>query len=294
MKSIELHVAQSQDGIRLDRFLRDALAGIPARSIRFAIDAGEVFVEGRRRPKGDPVRAGERVTAGRIAEADDWEPLPGDVAGASVLFHDGVVAVLDKPEGIPTEPLGIREAGTLAGYFRWRFPETREWLSSPGMPLLSRLDTDTSGAVLAAMTEPAWLCLNLQRQEAAITKRYLCMVLGRIDGPATLAGTIETRGGTRVRVRAAMPEPNPVYWTKISPLASDGRHTLVSADILKGKRHQIRAHLAAAGHPIVGDRTYGTGGGERLMLHAAEVSFDHPETGQRMRVASPAPKGFGF
>lgn len=292
MKRFELQVDGSQDGIRLDRFLRGALAGIPARSIRHAIESAQVSVDGRRRAKGDPVRRGEIVLAENVAETSDWEPLPGDVEGASVLYRDAFVAVLEKPAGIPTEPTGIREPGTLAGYFRWRFPETRHWCTEPGMPLLSRLDTDTSGAVLAAMTEPAWRKLLAQRQDATIAKRYLCVVGGRIDGPAVLKAAIETRGGARVTVRMSDPEPAPVYWTRIRPLETDGRTTLVSAEILKGKRHQIRAHLAAAGHPIVGDRLYGKGEGERLMLHAAEVTFDHPDTGERTTVASPAPKGF--
>jgi 23S rRNA pseudouridine1911/1915/1917 synthase len=294
MKRIDLEVPGTGDGLRLDRFLRDSLAPLSAKSIRLAIETGEVFVAGKRLSKGDRVRAGQKVLVARIAEPSDWLPFPGEVEGASVLFHDGVVAVLEKPEGIPTEPLEIHEPGTLAGYFRWRFPETQAWCLSPGMPLLSRLDFDTSGVVLAALTEAAWRILLRQREAAGISKRYLCLAEGDLGEPAILKGTIESRGGARVKVRPELEEPLPVYWTRIFPLASDGRRTLVAAEILKGKRHQIRAHLAAAGHPIVGDPLYGRGEQGRLMLHAAEVTFDHPETGQRMTVNSPAPKGFGI
>ncbi|HEY5996575.1 MAG TPA: RluA family pseudouridine synthase [Candidatus Deferrimicrobiaceae bacterium] len=292
MKTVELDVSGSGDGLRVDRFLRDSLPPLSTRSIRLALETGEVFSAGKTLSKGDRVRAGQKIVVRRLAEPSDWQPLPGDVEGASVLFQDGVVAVLDKPEGIPTEPLSILEAGTLAGFFRWRFPETQDWCLSTGTPLLSRLDFDTSGVVLAALTEPAWRELIRQREEAAIGKRYICVVDGMIAEPATLKGTIESRGGARVRVRPSIEEPSPVYWTRIFPLASDGRRTLAAAEILKGKRHQVRAHLAAAGHPIVGDTLYGKGERGRLMLHAAGVTFDHPVSAQRMTVTSSAPKGF--
>ncbi len=295
ISGLELIVPPERGGHRLDRFLRDSFPMVPGRSIRSAMERGDVLVAGRKGAKGHPVHAGETVVIRRLAESFDWLPIPGDVPGASILYRDSSVAVIDKPPGVQTEPLGILEPGTMAGYFYWRFPDTVAWNNPPGSPLLSRLDRETSGIILAAMTGAAFRALADQRQAGEISKRYLCRVAGRIQEPAILKWPIDTKGGDRVKVRKDSTDLQPNYWTRIYPVSFDGCRSLVSAEIRKGRRHQIRAHLAASGHPIVGDRIYG-GMGEcegRLLLHAAAVTFEHPDSGIRMTVESPAPKDFG-
>jgi len=293
-----LVVPPGASGVRLDRFLRDRFPGVPSRSVRFAVEAGEVRVEGVAAPKGRILREGEIVLVSSLAEEEDWLPVPCDLPGACVAYDDGRVAVLCKPHDVHTEPQRPLEAGTLAGYLRRLHPETARIAPVPGLTLLTRLDYATSGAVPAALDAEAYARLRHEREMGRIVKRYLCVVEGEILDPITLDSVIESSGGEAVRVRKGATDPDPRRWTTIEPLgrAGEGR-TLVRATISRGKRHQIRAHLAAAGHPIVGDRRYAAvppegPGKTRLMLHAEQVEFRHPATGEPLRVDCPAPASF--
>lgn len=253
---------------------------------------------GERAKKGRFLQEGEEVSVKRIAEKKDWLPEPGDVPGAFVLYADQHVTVLDKPVNVHTEPQRPLERGTLAGYLLERYPHVIECSNDPGLTLLTRLDYATSGAVPAALSGDAFAFLAREREQGRIVKNYVCLVAGRLEGEMSLAFLLDTGGGEKVRVRTDRREPDPRYWTAVSPLRTMGDYTLVRASISKGKRHQIRAHLAAAGLPIVGDRRYAAVPGEgpvstRLMLHAAEVCFMHPEKKEPLKVTSPLPDLFG-
>ena len=293
-----LDVLPGESGVRLDRFLRDRFPGVPSRSVRFAIEGGNVRVGGAAFPKGRILREGETVTVGSLAEESDWLPVPSDLPGASVAYEDPHVAVLSKPHDAHTESQRPLEAGTLAGYLRMLHPEVAEIAPVPGLTLLTRLDFATSGAVPAALTTQAWTFLRHEREMGGIRKRYLCLVEGDVPESLPIDYTIDSGGGGSVRVRKESADPDPCRWTWIEPVkgVAPGR-TLVRATISRGKRHQIRAHLAAAGHPIVGDRRYASvppegPGKTRLMLHAEEVIFRHPATGETLRVVCPAGSEF--
>ncbi len=297
-ESLIYEVPEEKDGCRLDRFLRQSIPGVPARSVRFAIEAGDVRLGGEAAKKGRILRQGEKVTVMRIPEAGDWLPVPGDVPGASVLHADGEVAVLSKPVDVHTDPHRPREKGTLAGYLMWLFPGVTSVSQEPGSTLLTRLDYSTSGVVPAALTPESYEFLLREREKGRIVKTYLCLVRGSLDREMSLAFRLDTEGGERVRVRTEEREPDSLHWTSVYPVRAAGDCTLVRAVISRGKRHQIRAHLAAAGFPIVGDRRYSAvppegAGKTRLLLHAAEVSFIHPVKKEPVRVESPTPEEFG-
>jgi 23S rRNA pseudouridine1911/1915/1917 synthase len=226
-------------------------------------------------------------------------PEPGDLPGAAVLFADDVVAVLDKPPDVHTEAHRPGERGTLAGYLRYRFPSVEQISSMPGLTLLTRLDYTTSGVVPAALTPEALDFFSREREKGEIRKAYYCLVSGRFDEGRTLSFRIDAEGGETVRVRTEDRDPDPSRWTTVTPVRREGSVTFLRAEISRGKRHQIRAHLAAAGFPVVGDRKYGAvppegAGRTRLMLHAADVNFLHPKSGERMTVVSPLPEEFGL
>jgi len=297
LKDQKFPVPPQAAGVRLDRFLRDRLPDAPARSIRFALEAGAVRVDGQIGAKGRPLRGGENVTVSALAAADDWLPPPGEVPGAGVAYADGHVAVLCKPCDVHTEPQRPNERGTLAGFLRMRFPQVADVAPVPGLTLLTRLDYATSGAVSAALTPAAFRFLQKEREMGRLEKQYLCLVDGEVEAPFPIPWAIDAAGGSTVRVRVNRPDPDPLRWTHVEPIRSLGATTLVRATISRGKRHQIRAHLAAAGHPIVGDRRYAAvpteGPGKvRLMLHAARVTMRHPETGNPFSVDCEAPAEF--
>lgn len=297
IQGLRLPVDPSRDGVRLDRFLRLALPALPGRSVAFAIASGDVSIAGGRAAKGRVMRAGEEVVIRRIPEEADWLPRAEDLPGASVLYEDASVTVLDKPAGAHTEPHRPGEAGTLAGYLLHRHPAVAEFTRAPGLSLLARLDHAVSGAVPAALTAEALDFLVREREGGRIRKVYACLVEGRVAEETTVSFVLDTRGGEKVRVRTDRREPDSRYWTVLSPVRGAGPLTLVRAAIAKGKRHQVRAHLAAAGFPIVGDGLYAAASSEgkkkgRLMLHAAEVSFVHPERREPITVVSPLPEEF--
>jgi 23S rRNA pseudouridine1911/1915/1917 synthase len=287
----------SASGKRLDRYLRDLFPGIPSRSIRHALESGSVCVDGEKGVKGRTVREGEEVTVEALAEAEDWLPVSCDIPGAYVVFADELVAVLYKPFDVHTEPQRPNETGTLAGYLRSCYPHVADIAPVPGLTLLTRLDFATSGVVPAALTPGAFDALRHEREMGRIEKRYLCLVEGELSAAASIDWEIDSAGSEEVRVRRKSRDPDPRRWTRVESVRTAGGRTLVRAWISKGKRHQIRAHLAAEGHPIVGDRRYGAvpaegPGRERLMLHAEAVTFRHPGTGEAVTVTCPAPREF--
>ncbi len=290
-------VTEDRDGWRLDRFLRESIPEVPSKSVRFAIDAGDVRVGGEAAKKGRTLRRGEEVVVKRIPEARDWFPVPGTLPGASLLYDDADVAVLSKPVDAHTEPHRPLEKATLAGYLGWLYPQVLAFSTEPGLTLLTRLDYATSGAVSASLTPAALEFLLREREHGRIVKTYLCLVAGTLDREMSLSFRLDTGGGDIVRARMECREPDSRYWTTVTPIRAAGDRTLVRAVISKGKRHQVRAHLAAAGFPIVGDRRYSTvppdgPGSTRLMLHAAEVRFTHPSKKEPVLVESPAPEEF--
>lgn len=297
LEQIALTVEERERGSRLDRFLRVRLPGLPAKSIRFAIEAGEVRVNGMAGEKGETLRAGDQVSVHQVAEERDWLPEPGELPGASVLYEDEWVVVLEKPPDLHTEPQRPREKGTLAGFLLHRYPFVERISPTPGLTLLTRLDYATSGAVPAALGEQSFATLTRDREQGRIRKVYACVVAGRLQEEMILSQRIDSGGGTRVQVLSGSREPDPLRWTTVTPIREGENATLARATICRGKRHQIRAHLAAAGFPILGDRRYSAvppvgPGKERLMLHASEVVFPHPQTGKPMRVVSPLPGEF--
>lgn len=290
-------VSVKEAGRRLDRFLRERYPEVPSRSVRFALGAGTVRVDGVVAPKGRALREGETVSVAALAEWQDWLPVPGALPGAAVACADGHVAVLCKPHDCHTEPQRPNETGTLAGHLLLLYPDAAEISRLPGLTLLTRLDYATSGAVPAALTAAAYAYLRHEREMGNLRKTYLCLVEGEIRSASTIAFAIEAAGGDTVRVRTDREEQDPCRWTVLEPVRVAAGRTLARATIARGKRHQIRAHLAAAGHPIVGDRKYSAvpkegPGKDRLMLHAEEVSFRHPDTGEPMTVRCPAPPAF--
>jgi len=288
-------VSREQAGLRLDRFLRLAVPDVPPRSVRAALAAGRAWVNGVRAVKGTALRENDLVTVEGLAEESDWVPAPCAVPGVSVLYRDEGVIVLEKPAGVHTEARCPGEKGTLAGHLLMLCPAAASFAGGGSASLVSRLDRETSGAVLGALTAEAFGFLRAEQAAGRIRKTYACVVEGRLAERLTLSFPIESRGGSRVRVKTGERDPDPGRWTVAEPVAAGRGLTLVRVEIVKGRRHQIRAHLAAAGFPVAGDVVYGASRASsvpRLMLHAEAVHFRHPGSGAPVRVVSPLPALF--
>ncbi|HEY2743259.1 MAG TPA: RluA family pseudouridine synthase, partial [Polyangia bacterium] len=203
------------------------------------------------------------------------------------------LVAIDKPAGVPTHPLRAGERDTLANALVARHPECALVADDAREGGFShRLDIETSGVVLAARTRAAWQSLRRAFGDGAVDKEYLALV----TGAPPPSGTIDlplVHAGRRVRVAGDRDLDALAAATDFETLARGDGVALVRARSSSGRMHQIRVHLAFAGHPLVGDALYGgpspAPGTRGHFLHAAAVTFPHPSTGARTRIESPLP-----
>ena len=287
-------------GVRLDAFVAGALA-ISAAGARRLIAAGAVRVDGKRAAKGARVAVGARIeiaaAAATTKDGGRSPPLPDPELGRAlrVIHEDADLVAVDKPSGMPSHPLRPGERGTVANALVARYPECAG--AAPDAReggLGHRLDTATSGVLVAARSRAAWEGLRRALGAADCEKRYLAEVEGAPPAAGEITAPIGRRGrhGGTVRVDGGRnPLPAETRWTV---LAQGSATALVEARLRSGRPHQVRAHLAAAGHPIVGDDRYGGGGAvaaacPQLRLHAAGVRLTHPVTGAALVIEAPRP-----
>jgi 23S rRNA pseudouridine1911/1915/1917 synthase len=297
-------VGPASTGMRLDAFVGQS-AGMSAVAARRLIGAGAVRVDNRIAAKG------ARVVAGAVVEiANHPDPaspvLPDATAGLLVIYEDEHLIAIDKPANMPSHPLRPGERGTAANAIVGRFPECAAASFDPREGgLVHRLDTATSGVLIAARSRVAWDQLRQALSTGDCEKRYLCEVwgvppdTGRIIADIGRTGrrgaVVRTDGGRRPRAAETL-------WTVV---ARGDDTALVEARLHAGRAHQVRAHLAAAGFPLVGDDRYGgvrlTAGpnnsmvgdteafGPGLHLHAVSVRFRHPVTAASLLIEASLP-----
>ncbi|HET9597262.1 MAG TPA: RluA family pseudouridine synthase [Anaeromyxobacteraceae bacterium] len=282
---------------RLDRAIADAL-GVGRAAVKQAFAAGEVRLRGRRARASDPATPGAPVEIDLELPAGPPSPEP-DVSLAVLSEGPGWV-VVDKPSGLATHPLREGEGGTLANAVAARYPECAAASPEPREGgAVQRLDSETSGCVLFARSREAWDGFRAQLAARTVEKSYLALVSGRVAAGGVCSVALAQRGARVV----AVPDPDrpprsdgrprPAE-THYEPRRSFATHTLLEVRIVTGVMHQIRAHLAWLGHPVVGDLLYGGAaaawpGLERHFLHAAVLGFDAP-AGARVRAESPLPR----
>lgn len=258
----------SDAGDRLDRFLGRVLPDGGLRAARRLIGRGAVTVDGVPRPAAHKLRLGQTVSVRR--RDPDREPSPAP----RLVQATGDFAALLKPAGLHT----VRQTGSDEASLEDALPGL-----FPGKPLLlaNRLDRDTSGIVLAAFSAEALARFRALEADGRVEKLYLTLVSPPLAGPTVLTRALDTAGGTAVRV-LDRDDPDPGRHTRVVPLDVPDGAGLVLARIARGARHQIRAHMARTGHPIVGDPLYGDPGRRppawavpgRLYLHHLRIRFE--------------------
>lgn len=226
-----------------------------------------------------------------------------------IIYIDESLIVIDKPAGLPSTSIMVSEKDTLAAHMLKQFPDQaniqRGQLEAG---LVHRLDTQTSGVIVAARTNAAYDNLRSQFDAGSVEKKYAALVLGTappkglIDYPIAhhprkknkmiVCKTYSDTARLKAREAKTLFRADKIF-------DHDGtKYTLLSVEIKTGVRHQIRAHLASMGHPIVGDALYQNAkmrradslGLTRHFLHAVKISFDHPATGEGVSFVSPVPK----
>jgi 23S rRNA pseudouridine1911/1915/1917 synthase len=254
-----------------------------------AIAGGRVRVDGALRPKSHRLAGGERVSVDLAGMGD----VPPEGPPVEVRYRDPSLLIVSKPAGLPTHPTASRLTGTLVN----RLVGMGLPLSSAGGPLrpgiVHRLDVGTSGLLIVASTDQAHLELTAMLRRHEMDRRYLALVLGAVAHDRFAVDAPLGRVGSRIRVRALTgKEAETVFEVR----DRFDRATLLEAAPTTGRTHQIRVHLSAVGHPVLGDRTYGGGRDDakrlelsRPFLHSWRLSFEHPITGERIEVEDPLP-----
>lgn len=277
-------------GQRLDHFLNGEL-GLGSRARAQAlIEAGAVRVNGR------PAKAGQRLAPGdtvAVAEsASDLAARPDPQAPLEVCHEDRWLVVVNKPAGMPSHPLQAGERGTLASALLARYPEMRDVGYSPREPgILHRLDTDTSGLMLAARDAETFARLRAELTQSRIDKRYQALIAGALPAPVQHHASLRARG-RKVHVRLEPFEDAVPICTEILTATPVAGACLLELRVAHARRHQIRAHMAALGHPLFGDVLYGgpeRAGLSRHFLHASELHLQHPHTGKLLSVRAALP-----
>ena len=280
------------DAVRLDTFLRGALPAMSRRLVRRLIAEGAVCVNGRPAAKGVRVAPGDRVTLPDLPAT--ITPEPG--LALAVLHEDDALVALDKPGGIPGHALDPRQRGTAAAFLLARYPEMAD-VGDPLAPgLVHRLDSGTSGLLVAARTRAAHCALRAALRARAVEKRYLAWVAGDASALDGARVALPLAHDPRDRRRMLPATPGVRAWpaeTRLAIVAAGRERSLVEATILTGVTHQVRVHLAARGHPVLGDVLYGGAPAGlprgRHALHAAGLTLPHPTDGRPLSLSALLP-----
>ena len=298
-ETFEVEVPPLLSGVRVDRGVA-MLANVSRTAATELIASGRVLVDGVAVKVGrQALSEGALLTVVLPEEGPDHMDAEPEVA-FRVVYADDHLAVVDKPAGLIVHPGAGHTTGTLVGGLLARFPDLDELVTSgvcaadrPG--IVHRLDKGTSGLLAVARTEAAYRGLVAQLADRSMERRYLALVegevaddRGEIDAPigrsartptkmAVAAGGRPARTGYVVLERRQEPRPT----------------TLLDLKLQSGRTHQIRVHMAAIGHPVVGDARYGTPdkklGSGRFFLHAYALGFTHPGTGGWVAFEAPLP-----
>jgi 23S rRNA pseudouridine955/2504/2580 synthase len=292
-----VEVAEGQSGQRVDNFLITRLKGVPRTLVYRIVRKGEVRVNKKRVKAdyrlqvGDMVRIPPLRLAPREAVKQVSDNLRNLLAG-SVLVEGPGWLVMNKPAGLPVHGGSGVKIGLIEA-----LRQVREDLDF--LELVHRLDRDTSGCLLLAKSRPALLSLNEALKQQRMDKRYLALVTGRWPARREFVSARLDRfdagnGERRVRVDAS----GKVARTRFAIREALPRATLVEAEPVTGRTHQIRVHAAHAGHPLLGDDKYGSREGEalarrlglsRLFLHAESLTFPEPSSGRPVQIRAPLP-----
>ncbi len=291
-KVTTLQVDAGSDQQRIDNFLMRCCKGVPRSHIYRILRTGEVRVNSRRVDATCRVKEGDRVRIPPIRTAERAAGVPPPALALPILYEDQSLLAVDKPSGIAVHGGSGISFGVIE-----RLRSSRPELSF--LELVHRLDRETSGVLLLAKKRPALTAMHAALREGQTLKRYSTLIKGKWrDAKRTvnlpLHKYVNGAGERRVSVDSQGRESITIFRKE----RMAGPYTLLSAELLTGRTHQIRVHLAHLGFPIAGDAKYGDfewnralgrQGLKRMFLHAAQLSFQHPTLGTTLTLDSPLP-----
>lgn len=294
--------AEAEDaGERIDTFLATK-TGITRSQIQKLIDNGDVIVNGRSVTRNYRIRSDD-VADIKIPEKKDGALLAESIP-LDILYEDEYIVVVNKPAGMVVYPAAGHYSGTLMNALAHHCKR----LASTGGPLrpgiVHRLDKDTSGVLVVALTDEVYYDLAEQFRQRTINRKYIALVYGNLRGDeGEISSKIGRSASDRKKMSTRVKTGREAY-TRWKALSRFGGAMVVEVKLGTGRTHQIRVHFASVGHPVLGDRTYGKKteieleinkkrkriSFQRQMLHAGLLGFRHPVTGEYLEFSCPLPE----
>lgn len=295
MNRLDLTVSAEHAGERLDKFLSDSVEGLSRSSLTKLIEDGKVTVGEKAVKKNYKVADGDRVTV----LIDDPKPVditPEDIP-LDIVYEDEHLLVVNKPKGMVVHPAPGNYSGTLVNALMYHCGDHLSGINGELRPgIVHRIDKNTSGLLAVAKSDIAHAGLSEQIKDHSFTRRYLAICYGNIkEDERTVDAPIGRHKIDRKKMCVTQLNSKPAV-THIKVLERYEGFTYIECRLETGRTHQIRVHLASIGHPIAGDDVYGPSkvitalGGQ--CLHAYQLGFIHPVTGEYIEFTADPPESF--
>ena len=297
MERKHLTVAPEEETLRLDVLLSRRVEGLTRSAAQRLLEEGKVSLQGR------PLKKNHRLRAGEELELCLPDPVPTDARPQDIpldiVYEDADVAVVNKPRGMVVHPAPGNPDGTLVNALLAHCGQSLSGVGGAIRPgIVHRIDKDPSGLLIIAKNDRAHLALSAQLKDHTLSRVYEAVAIGSLKEDR---GTVDAPIGRSLRDRkrmAVVPDGRRAV-THYQVLARYPGYTHLRCQLETGRTHQIRVHMAYLGHPLAGDPVYGPKNDpERLggqCLHARELTFVHPTTGQTVHLTCPLPDWFsGF
>jgi 23S rRNA pseudouridine1911/1915/1917 synthase len=316
VERLRIKTDKGQESLRIDKYLMNRIEGATRNKIQQAIEEGMVLVNGEAVKSNHKIKAGDEIIVFENRKPESTEIIPEPIA-LDIVYEDADLMIINKPTGMVVHPGSGNYSGTLVNGLAWYLNPTENKSKPVDLPrvgLVHRIDKDTTGILLIAKTEQARQHLSAQFKAHTVYRRYIALAWGDFDADA---GTVETNIGRNLRYRKKMDAfPEGDYGKQaISHYKVLERFhyvTLLEFRLETGRTHQIRVHAKYLGHPLFNDATYG---GDAIVkgtvfakykqfvencfrilprqaLHAKELGFVHPRTGEAMYFDSELPEDF--
>ena len=288
--------AEQEDvGTRIDVFLADAMENLSRSGVQKLIEEGHITLNGGRTKANYKLRERDIIDV-EVPEVKEVEILPEDIP-LDILYEDADVIVVNKPQGMVVHPAPGHTSGTLVNALMFHCGDELSGINGEKRPgIVHRIDKDTSGLLVVAKTDAAHQALTEQMSVHSIHRVYHAVVYGNLKEDA---GFVEAPIGRdpKDRKKMAVTQQNSKYaYTGWQVLERFGNFTYIACKLKTGRTHQIRVHMASIGHPLAGDAVYGPKNCIRSLngqcLHAKELGFVHPATGEWMQFDSSLPDWF--
>ena len=289
-----LQITAEESGERIDALLARILPDLSRSAAQRLLEEGRVLL------RGAPVRKNYRCAAGdcfllSLPEAEEVPLVPQDIP-LDVVYEDGDVIVVNKPRGLVVHPAPGHSDGTLVNALLFHCGDSLSGIGGEKRPgIVHRIDKDTSGLLIVAKNDFAHQTLSEQLADRSLSRVYEAVVRGNLREDAGTVSKPIGRHPTDRKRMAVLPGGRPAV-THWEVLARYRGYTHIRCRLETGRTHQIRVHLASLGHPLLGDAVYGAPAPDKGLtgqcLHARELKFIHPRSGEPVRLETQLPDYF--